>query len=130
VFGETAETIDEKIEVFTLMDAKVCKLLTGACLLMDDEAAAVGLLRRLRNHISITDNEDRMYEVDYYLDYVKDLVEIVEDLQGTKPVRRMRADVKDIYETFLYNRLLLQNVLYLKKKESDLDEMRSNYYLN
>ena len=130
MFDEDQETMLDRIEEFAAMDAGICRMLAGACLLLESEETAIELLHRVREHISITDDSDRMFEVDYYLDYVKNLVEITEGIKGPGPANRLRESIQDAYEVFLYNRGLLQGVLEGRKKEDDLDGFRRNYYLN
>lgn len=81
MLNETPKSIFERVANFSSLDAMACRLLTSACLLIEDEESALELLRQTRAHVRITDDTERMYEVDYYLGYVKDLVDILSNLK-------------------------------------------------
>jgi len=71
-----------------------------------------------------------MLEATYYLDYVSDLLDILDRIQTNGPLPQIRDTIRDHYEVLLYNRELLLVTLGHIKKETKLDARRENYWKN
>lgn len=130
MFDEDKDSILERINELMELDATACRMLSLATLLIKDDESAVQLLARVREHIRITDDTDRMFETNYYLDYISDLLDILNAIETNGPLPKVRDTVRDHYETLLYNRELLMSSLNTMQREIALDNLRDNYWKN
>jgi len=130
MLGESNDDIFERVIGLTHKDAAVCKMLTMACIGMRDDESAESLLKRVREHLAITEDEERMYTADYYLLYVKDLLDLSSRFKMVKPVKDLHESIRDSYEVLLYNKGGLGEVLRKIRKEERLEAMRENYWMN
>lgn len=71
-----------------------------------------------------------MYQANYYLDYIKDLLDILEAIESNGNLPAIREEVRDHYETLLYNRELLLKSLNTIKNEDKTQACRENYWKN
>lgn len=127
---ETYKNIESKIGTVAKIDATLCKTLALACVSIKDELAAEMLLKRLRTHIALTDDENSMYDVSYYLSYVEDILDLTKEFEFVPQIKVMRSSVQDIYEKFLYNKMHLVAALSNLERESLMDGLRENYWVN
>lgn len=130
MFDENADTIMGRLAELVELDSVACRMLSTACIMIQDDSNASALLQRVRDHIRITEDEEGMYETNFYLDYVKDLLEILDAISSNGPLPEIREAIRDHYEVLLYNRELLMSTLNTIKKESELDARRENYWMN
>lgn len=130
MFEENNESIMARMEEIMELDSVACRMLSTACLLIQDDDSAASLLSRVREHMRITAEEDAMFEANYYLDYVSDIIDILDRVQANGPLPQIRETIRDHYEVLLYNRELLLSTLNHIKKETKIDGMRNNYWMN
>jgi hypothetical protein len=130
MLDETNDDIFERIVSLTHKDAAVCKMLTMACVGMRDNESAESLLKRVREHLAITEDAESMYTAEYYLSYVKDLMELAAGFRSVPPVKILHESIRDSYEVLLYNKGGLGEVLRKIRKEERLEAMRENYWMN
>jgi hypothetical protein len=112
------------------VDAAIVRALSAACVVIKDEEAAAILLERLRQHRELSLDTNSMYSVDYFLNYVKDLVELSEGFKAVPPLYDLHMKAKNTYEVLLYNLPVLYTILENIKTEDRLDAMRENYWRN
>jgi len=130
MFDEDTESILDRIQTLISLDAVACNLMSTACILIRDEESATELLRRIREHVSITEEPKLMYQANYYLDYIKDLLDILSAVEAGGQLPKIRDEVRDHYETLLYNRELLMKSLNYLHQEDQMDQRRNNYWMN
>jgi len=130
MYDEDRDSIRARVTTLVELDSTACTMLSTACLLIKDDDSARELLLRVREHIHITDEAELMYETNYFLDYVKDLLDILSAIESNGPLPELRNYVRDHYETLLYNRELLMAALNNMKAEDNLDKFRANYWMN
>jgi len=127
---ESQDDLLNRMQGIAQVDASICKMLMMACLGMSDGDSAEFLLKRIRDHLAITEDEESMYDPEYYLSYVKDLVELAEGFNHVKPVKYMHENVRDTYEVLLYNKFNLAGILNKLRKQHTKNAMRDNYWMN
>ena len=130
MLDESNDQIMGRLLNLSSIDKTLCKLLLGACIAIQDDETAEFLIKRLREHIAITDETSLMYDTEHYLSYVKDLVDLSEGFEQVRPVKMLHDKARDTYEVLLYNRDRLTEVLNGLKREDDMDAMRENYWKN
>jgi len=130
MYDEDRDSIRARVTTLVELDSTACSMLSTACILIQDDESASELLRRIREHIHITDEAELMYETNYFLDYVKDLLDILSTIESNGPLPQLRSFIRDHYEALLYNRELLMAALNNMKQEDDLDKLRANYWMN
>jgi len=127
---ESNDDIFERLIRLTHVDAAICKMLMMACAAMKDDDTAEHLLKRVRDHLAITEDADKMYNTEYYLSYVKDLMDLADGFKAVRPVKLMHEKVRDTYEILLYNKNSLDDVLLRLQKQERKAAMRENYWKN
>jgi hypothetical protein len=130
VFNEDADTIMSRVAELMELDSVACRMLSTACILIPEDSNASALLQRVREHMRITEDNEAMFEANYYLDYIKDLLEILDAISSNGPLPEIRETIRDHYETLLYNRELLLVTLGHIKRESEIEARRENYWMN
>jgi len=131
MLDETFEEIMLRVEKFSIMDGAACRMLGSACILLSDDASAQELLQRLRNHIMLTKDSTQLFDANFYLKYVEDILGILEDVTlGEPAAEEIKRHIKDSYEVFLYNKLTLIKVLDEAYVETVTDKKRKNYWRN
>lgn len=127
---ETDEQILERVNKLNSMANALCKILTNAAMGMDDDMAAEMLFKRLREHITLVKGNDEMYQTDFYMERVNELVELSAMFKGVPVLGKMHAELRDHYEVLLFNQTSLYKVLNETRKADMIDGLRQNYWKN
>ena len=127
---ETDEQILDRVNNLNGMASSLCRLLMSASIAMEDNEAADHLFHRLREHVAAVRNNDQMYEVQYYIERVEELVELSSMLKDVPTLGRLHAAILDNYEALLLNRLGLYKVLEGTRRADVHDGLRENYWRN
>lgn len=130
MLDESKDQILGRIIKLAKADASLCKMLMGACVSMKDEEAAEILLKRLRAHVDTGSDSDKLYNVENYLEYVEDLVDLVSEFKHVPIMKGLHEHVRDTYEVLLYNKIGLYAALQELKRQDHIDAMRENYWMN
>lgn len=124
------EDVVQSISLITQLDASICKTLAVASISIQEEAIAESLFRKVRAHISLTENFDEMYSADYYLNYIKDILDMGSIFERSSSLGALLNRVQDVYEILLYNRVHLIAALNNLRRDDIFNEIRDNYWLN
>lgn len=127
---ESPEDILDRVENFALLDLAACKILSTACLMIPDERSAHELLSLLREHMIDQTEVDKLYDIDFYLGYVREVLDLLGGLSSNPMTDELERKIRDTYEVFLYNRSVLGGVLNSASKAARDDAMRDNYWMN
>lgn len=127
---ETDEQILERVNKLNDMANSVCQMLLTASIAMPDDEAAAHLFKKLREHISLVKDNDNMYETEYYMERVHDLVELSSMFKEVPVLKNMYKELQDHYEVLLFNQTSLYKILNETRKQDMLDGLRDNYWKN
>ena len=127
---ETDEQILGRVAKLNSMANSLCGILTNAAVGMEDELAAEMLFKRVREHISMVRDNDEMYQLEYYMERVHDLVELSSMFKGVPVLKEMHKELLDHYEVLLFNKSSLFKVLNDSRKQDTLNGLRENYWKN
>jgi hypothetical protein len=130
VLEESEDMLLDRIMSLAKFDATVCKILMAACAGHPDDETAELIMKRVREHTSMSRDPEAMYDVDHYLDYVKDLVDLSHGFDRVRPIKLMYEKIRDTYEVLLYNKSSLEEVLEYVRQKEQIDAMRENYWKN
>lgn len=127
---ESPEDISIRIQKFMTLDSTVCKMLSVSCMVMRDEEGAIELLKRIRSHVKLGEDRIKLFDIEFFLEYIKDLLDILNGFSANPLTDDFKASIQDTYEVFLYNKDSLRYILYDSFNEHRLDKRRENYWLN
>lgn len=124
------EDIIDNIMLIQKLDASICKTLALACLSIKDDMAAEFLLKKIRAHLTLSESTEEMYQADYYLEYVNDILLMTEGFEQIPAINMLRNKVRDMYETLIYNKESVIAALNNFEKQDLIDGLRENYWIN
>ena len=127
---ESPDELSMRVQKFVAMDTAVCKMLCVSCMLVRDDEAAFELLKRIRKHVSSADDRLKLFDTDFFLNYIKDLLDILLGFSSNPLTEDFKEAIQDTYEILLYNKDTLRLILYDSFNEHMLDKKREKYWLN